>query len=554
MNGSNGGHYYPGQAPTHYSPYASQSSFAGLPDSAYQGTVEDSYWPPGPQPLVHEGFIPRDPPPPSGFISYRDLGPDEDEDPETYGVLSAHFGMQSILNPVGVAPPPFYEDDDILMEDDDLDDDGDLQEETLLNQELEMASQDRNNEEVDPDFHQSDEEASGDDMSVDSELEDIARIETSARGKASTRGRPRGSGRGRGRRGWKWALKGTAHDPDLEKRASGRPKGSKNQVPKGEGRKRGTGKAKAVDPGAEFKKHQALATQKFLGDDLEGAAHWAREAVKANPEVYAAHSLLSEILQAQGKEQDALTVLSLGAITKRDPGLWHFIAEQTLLLAGDDRTLQALDSAIYAYTWAIKLDPKDYDARLEKLNLLLESHNTFQAPQALGRAKSDCKHMIKLRPSDMPVVQQFAELAVTTRDRIDIMRAREAFAAAIEVYSKGKFLGSDSDEQWAHVNTYVELVLQVDGAIAALKTLKSLSRWLLGRKEETYWDDFTDDDREYDMEDEPRRIAVESFREQERREKSRYGEGLSFDLRIRLGLLRMALGPEGYHEALVCTH
>ncbi len=37
--------------------------------------------------------------------------------------------------------------------------------------------------------------------------------------------------------------------------------------------------------------------------------------------------------------------------------------------------------------------------------------------------------------------------------------------------------------------------------------LKRISRWLLGRPDETYWDDWPDDDREWDATDD-RRVEV----------------------------------------------
>ncbi|KAH0381484.1 TPR-like protein, partial [Aureobasidium melanogenum] len=148
---------------------------------------------------------------------------------------------------------------------------------------------------------------------------------------------------------------------------------------------------------------QSLATQAFLNNNYQAAADYARDAVKANPEIFAAHSLLSEILLAQGKDQDSLTVLLHGAHTRRDPALWWTVAERTLELARENRTPAVLEQAIYCFAWAIKLDPDDYDARREKLNLLLESEQP-------ARARGEAKMMVRQKPHDLNIVKQYADL------------------------------------------------------------------------------------------------------------------------------------------------
>ena len=82
-----------------------------------------------------------------------------------------------------------------------------------------------------------------------------------------------------------------------------------------------------------------------------------------------------------------------------------------------------------------------------------------------------------------------------------------------------------------------------------INRLRQLSRWLLGRESEMFWDNY-DDDREWDIGDDPRRNGVPqslsaSFNI------GTYGAGLSMELRIRLGLFRLRLGDEHIAEAKV---
>lgn len=529
--------------PAFINPYP--SGYEPSPVHTFGAPTEEDFYPPRPQPLIHEGYIPQ-----SGYNS------DVDEDPTNgYSALKAQFGLNFVLNPHSADAGRDDEDDDDgqrrrgYSDDEGLFDDfaeGGPQRrlDSLERELLDVGEQDA---EVDPDFRASDEDddRSDDDMSINSDLLDEVLAEET-RGKGRGRGRGRGRGAARGRRGWKWALKGTEHDPSLAKRGRGRgrgrPRGS--QVPRGEGRRRANREGpKVVEPTPEFKRLQALATQNFLNQDLQSAADYAREAVKTNPEIFAAHSLLSEILLAEGKEQDSLTVLLAGAHTKRDPALWLHVAERTLELAGERRTSEVIEQAIYCYAWAIKLDITDYDARREKLNLLLESGQT-------ARARTDCRMMIKAKPFDLAVIRQYADLCADSNQPIEIARAKQAYDKAIDFYSKGKTLGLP-DTQWSHLNVYMDLVEESGPTAEAVKQLKKLSRWLLGRKEEEWWDDIEGDDREYDLEDVPRRIQLPQFKASAYQNRPEmYGEGLPLELRAKLGMYRVKMGRVYLHEAM----
>lgn len=302
---------------------------------------------------------------------------------------------------------------------------------------------------------------------------------------------------------------------------------------------------KTAEPNPEFKRLQALATQNFLNQNLEAAADHAREAVKTNPEIFAAHSLLSEILLAEGKDQDALTVLLAGAHTKRDPTLWWQLAERTLELAGEQRSPENVEQAIYCYTWAIKLDPNDYDSRREKLGLLLETGQT-------ARARSECKMMVKTKPYDLAIIKQYADLCAHSNHATEIQRAMAAYDRAIEFYSKGKTLGLP-DTQWSHLNVYMDLVEESGTPAEAVKRLKKLARWLLGRKEDEWWDDIEDDDREYDLEDVPRRILLQQFKESKFQgvdKQHMYGQGLPLELRVKMGINRAKVARIHLPEAM----
>lgn len=155
--------------------------------------------------------------------------------------------------------------------------------------------------------------------------------------------------------------------------------------------------------------------------------------------------------------------------------------------------------------------------------------------------------ILRERPGEMPVVNTYAALGVLTGGIAEMKAAKQAFDDAIKIYWQDGVLG-DAAEQWSYINVYLDLVLKLDGPGEAVRRLKQLSRWLLGRDEETYWDDFQDDDREFDVEHEPRRNNVEQFTNQDRADISSYGEGLPLEIRVKLGNYRLEL--HNYSEAL----
>ncbi|KAL2356117.1 transcription factor tfiiic complex subunit sfc4, partial [Cryomyces antarcticus] len=336
-------------------------------------------------------------------------------------------------------------------------------------------------------------------------------------------------------------------DPDFRRGRGGtrgRPRSSRAKAEAGV--RRGGGKAKrgpraAIDPGAEYKRFQDQATLAYLRGDLEDALEYARQAVQQNPEIFASHSLISEIYGQLGKPEESLFALKTGAHTARDPKIWWDIVNLTLELGGND---QEVNEEVYrCYSQIISLDPKDYDARLERLKLQLELGLSL-------KAKRECESMLKLRPYDMEVLRQYAELCVTYKEPGSVEKAKSFYEDAIEYFNMG---GNSDDEEftWSHLNVYLDLIGNLKDYAEAITKLKALSRWMLGRKDASYWDNYQDDDREWDVDDEPRRLEVEELiRYENKYPEETYGEGLPLELRVKMGIFRLNLGPSHLAEAM----
>ncbi|KAK5002001.1 transcription factor TFIIIC subunit tfc4, partial [Cryomyces antarcticus] len=264
-------------------------------------------------------------------------------------------------------------------------------------------------------------------------------------------------------------------DPDFRRGRGGtrgRPRSSRAKAEAGV--RRGGGKAKrgpraAIDPGAEYKRFQDQATLAYLRGDLEDALEYARQAVQQNPEIFASHSLISEIYGQLGKPEESLFALKTGAHTARDPKIWWDIVNLTLELGGND---QEVNEEVYrCYSQIISLDPKDYDARLERLKLQLELGLSL-------KAKRECESMLKLRPYDMEVLRQYAELCVTYKEPGSVEKAKSFYEDAIEYFNMG---GNSDDEEftWSHLNVYLDLIGNLKDYAEAITKLKALSRWML---------------------------------------------------------------------------
>ena len=389
-----------------------------------------------------------------------------------------------------------------------------------------------------------------------------ARYSSTADGQTTTRsetirgpGRPRASHEPRGtsgrsvgkvrgvrakgqRRGWKQSIKGTQHE-DLFKT----PRIPRDPTSRRRGRRPGSGAgAKHVDPGEKFKEFQSLATTAFLEGQYEDAMQHIFEAILANPEVYIAHSLMAQILEKQGRMREAVFAWTQGAFIKRDSTIYTKLAERYLDLEAEDGSDSNINCAIEAYAQAIRLDKNNVEPRKGKLKLHLELND-------MRSARIHCRAIVVLQPADLDNVRQYASLCDSSGDASELEKAAEAYETAFQLYANEDSLG-DVDDQWDHLNVYLDLMYKINRPQKAIAQLKRLARWFLGRKEDDFWDSITLDDREYDTTHE-RRAHIWQFQQgRVTRDHLRYGDGLPLELRVKLGLFRLQMGSLHQTETL----
>lgn len=264
-----------------------------------------------------------------------------------------------------------------------------------------------------------------------------------------------------------------------------------------------------------------------------------KRAIQINPEMFAAHSLLSEIFLARGEKDKALTALFSGAHTRpKDPSVWAKVARMIKERAGEDRTA-ALADVIYCYSRVVDIDPKNYNARFQRAACYRElGHN--------GRAATEYERILKEDTHSPRALRHLAEIYI---DLGDVRKAVDYWADSVDYY-----LSLDPEDapnfSWSEINIYVELYSYLHQYDKGLGALKTLARWLLGRRDDTMWEDFNEDDREWDADDVPRRIKADGYIPGQWPRDS-YGLGLPLELRIKLGLCRLRMGYEHKNEALV---
>ncbi|KAL1970571.1 hypothetical protein VTN77DRAFT_4215 [Rasamsonia byssochlamydoides] len=304
----------------------------------------------------------------------------------------------------------------------------------------------------------------------------------------------------------------------------------------GKGIKRGP--RKPLEPSPEFKMLHSEATSAFIDGDYDRAIDLVKRAIQVNPEMFAAHSLLSEIFLARGEKDKALTALFSGAHTRpKDPTVWAKVAKLILERAGEDRQA-ALNDVIYCYSRVIEIDPKNYNARFQRAAIYRElGYN--------GRAATEYERILKELPHNTRALRHLAETYI---DLNDVQKAIDHYMNSVEYYTS---LDPEDEIEfsWSDVNICVELFGYAQRYHEGLQVLKSLSRWLLGRKDDHLWDEIEEDDREWDADDHPRRIKTDGF-EPGIYPRESYGLGLPLELRVKLGVFRLKIGDRYNSEAL----
>lgn len=271
--------------------------------------------------------------------------------------------------------------------------------------------------------------------------------------------------------------------------------------------------------------------------DNTKAMRLAQQAIGVNPEFYSAHALLSEIYFAQGEDQKAINALYFGAhAAPRDPDIWQGVADACLRLKTIDRAT-ALRQALNCFRRIIEIDENNHNALFQRAAI-------FHEMKSLNRALHEYENLLKVMPHNTSVIRRQAPLL------LELDRADEAIKVCEDSIAHGKGTGTGAEDEfsWPDIVVYTDILAQCGRLEEAILKLKRLSRWLVDREMEHFWDEVVDDDREWDSEHEPRRIEALGFHPN-LFPNDLYGQALPLELRVKLGLYRLMLGLDYRIEA-----
>lgn len=320
------------------------------------------------------------------------------------------------------------------------------------------------------------------------------------------------------------------------KRPRGRPKKNSDDLQGPTERKRGRrkgetrGPREVLDPGAEWMKIYNDALDALNEEnDLDKSQRLVLQAIGHNPEIYAGHKLLAEIHFARGDHDNGFNALMIGLHAHlSETELWRQAAETILGYPGGDRQ-NKIERARYCYTGIIRKSRQDMDALFQRA----ECHRLMGM---WNGAFNDMKIMLNNDPHNSSVLAAFAKLC---RDINDTKQAIAAYDDHFDFY-KVNGLTDEQHFTWRDVSEYVALLVETGETAQAIVIFKRLARWISGRQDETFWEEYIEDDREFDQMHYPRRTEVKEFISNRYPEQN-YGEALPLDLRAKLGVLRLKL-------------
>lgn len=311
------------------------------------------------------------------------------------------------------------------------------------------------------------------------------------------------------------------------------------------GRTTRRGPRQAAKPRGDITARLAKVNKAFLTGDYENALLLASEVIRINAETHQAWTSLASIFAEMGEADKSLSAMVYAAhLRSKEVGGWLRCAAFAMEIVDDHGDDSKLETARLCYAAALRAEPTNVEARLGKAHVC---HRLGR----LATAISDYNSILKQRPHDLDTVRKLAEACIDSRHSESAMdAATEAYRRYFELET-ARGLASADDALWHDIGIYVDLYGSRGRYLEAIRELKSLSRWLLGRPFETYWDDETLDDREWDDDDlrrsqVPQYIAGGSGA-------ALYGAALPLDLRARLAIYRLGLEEE--KEAFVsCCH
>ncbi|KAK1751927.1 transcription factor tau subunit sfc4 [Echria macrotheca] len=316
--------------------------------------------------------------------------------------------------------------------------------------------------------------------------------------------------------------------------------------PKRKGKK--LGPRKPAKPAPEILFRLSHAKDAFERKDYENAINMIKDIIRINSETYNAWALLSTVHDELGNREDAtMCMMAASHLVPKSVTSWLSTAAYALqgieeMEDGSPEKSRALDMALTCYSCALVADKTNIEARTGKADVLMMQGNS-------SRALAQYQRALAYKPLNIRTVRNLADAALDLRDaKKGAEIARKAYRDLIDaLQASDTFSAEEGRFEWSDLRIYIEFFPILEKWAEGAQQLKEISRWLLGRRDETYWERWADDDREWDWHDD-RRVQVPEF-EPTQYPQDTYGQGLPVDLRAKLYVYRCKLGHE--YEAMM---
>ncbi|KAI0857991.1 hypothetical protein F4860DRAFT_505724 [Xylaria cubensis] len=324
-------------------------------------------------------------------------------------------------------------------------------------------------------------------------------------------------------------------EPQRGRRGRGRGRGGRGRGPK-------RGPRKAAEPTGDVKYRLNMASNAYVEGRLDEAIDWVEDAIRINAEIYRAWSLLTSCLQEKGDLKGSFTarVFSCHLQPKHVDG-WLLCAQIGVELRDElpEDAAELTEQVTVCYSAALRADINNKQARHGRAAIAVER----------GQIRTAAKDYLYLLEHgdgeyDVHALRSYAEMTIllASTGKRSLYKPDSAIDWYYRAFAHFRANGIDTNNplEWQDINLFTGLLAYIEHAKDALYELKSLARWLLGRSDEEFWDDWQDDDREWDV-DNVRRIGFEDFHDGKYPEQS-YGSGLPLELRTKLAVYRLKLG------------
>lgn len=296
-------------------------------------------------------------------------------------------------------------------------------------------------------------------------------------------------------------------------------------------KKKRTGKShqreeKLSDEVQELLEH---AQEAFTSRDYKTAVALAEEAVKEDPKARRAFDLLAAIYEDLGEPHRVLIAKVAAAhLNKRNKDRWLEVAQLSSAQGQQEQAIAFLGLAHRA-------DKSDYRIQMQRVGMLMGRDDFGSFRRALKYLKQlRAGFLDQMTPDERSEV--FMDIAACLQK---LGRQDEAIALLEELMRQNLepdvYNEPEVGFNWQLLHNLTELYESEKQYRKAIRTIKTVARWILGRPSETWWDDVKDDS-EFDE----RRRSNKRFQKSPwAGDDSRYE--LVIDIRVRLLLLRIKL-------------